>query len=87
MSFFGGRMGFAATLACPLLLFIVAGGIRWLHRKCRGRGGSGVDHRRREGQRLGHFQVEKLPKHVCRIYWQGSNCKEPWFFKSGRPRG
>eukprot|EP00434_Breviolum_minutum_P033822 symbB.v1.2.029927.t1/scaffold3272.1/size142108/7 len=79
MSFFGGRMGFAATLACPLLLFIVAGGIRWLHRKCRGRGGSGVDHRRREGQRLGHFQVEKLPKHVCRIYWQGSNCKEnPW---------
>eukprot|EP00435_Cladocopium_sp_Y103_P060808 s92_g22.t1 len=33
MSCFGGRVGFATTLACPLIVFILARGIHWLRRR------------------------------------------------------
>ena len=72
MSCFGGRRGFLAVLICPLIIFIMARGVWWLCRQRRKSPGAF-----RVGSR--EFQPEQLPKHVCRIYWQGQNSPElPW---------
>ncbi|CAE7200936.1 pim2 [Symbiodinium natans] len=88
VSFFGGKVGFLAAVACPILMFM---GVRLAHRwrQQRKRRVSSVDGSTMNGlddakalggdRGLWHFPPEQLPLHVRRIFLQGHNSPElPW---------